>query len=338
MPRRILVITLLVSCLSLHHLKAASPEGDWTLRPGNEPDSVRLALFKTSKPGSTWRHESQTPLSTLEGLTYPRQGRQEVEFQLQRDAGKILFEGYLKNGKGAGSFKFEPRAEYAREMRSLGFSINGHSHFDLALHDVSLEFAEAMHSAELSDLDTDQLVAFRIHGVTLDFVEELRTAGQDVRSSKKLVAFRIHGVSPEMVRSLHDLGYTPEDGTLIALRIHGATPEWIREIGALGYDQVDLKKFIAFRIHGVSPQFISELKELGYELPKAEKLIAFRIHGVSPEFVGELEELGYEQPQAEKLISMRIHNVTPGFIKDLQSRGMQPSVDQLIKMRIHGIE
>jgi hypothetical protein len=36
---------------------------------------------------------------------------------------------------------------------------------------------------------------------------------------------------------------------------------------------------------------------------------------------------------------MRIHNVTPEYISDLRSRGMQNlSIDQLVSMRIHGID
>lgn len=35
---------------------------------------------------------------------------------------------------------------------------------------------------------------------------------------------------------------------------------------------------------------------------------------------------------------MRIHNVTPEYIADLKSRGMKDlSVDQLVSLRIHGI-
>jgi len=39
------------------------------------------------------------------------------------------------------------------------------------------------------------------------------------------------------------------------------------------------------------------------------------------------------------LIAMRIHGVTPEFIQGLKSRGMQNlTIDQLVAMRIHGID
>jgi hypothetical protein len=36
---------------------------------------------------------------------------------------------------------------------------------------------------------------------------------------------------------------------------------------------------------------------------------------------------------------MRIHNVTPEYISDMRSRGIHDlSIDQLVSMRIHGID
>jgi len=36
---------------------------------------------------------------------------------------------------------------------------------------------------------------------------------------------------------------------------------------------------------------------------------------------------------------MRIHNVTPEYIANLRSRGIQhPTIDELVSMRIHGID
>ena len=49
--------------------------------------------------------------------------------------------------------------------------------------------------------------------------------------------------------------------------------------------------------------------------------------------------LGYKHPDPDELIAMRIHQVTPEYISDLRLRGMHDlSIDQLVSMRIHGID
>jgi hypothetical protein len=283
--------------------------GDWTIRRSDETGKVEFSLIEHHRGGNS-NNESDWSASSFPGIDFSKAGRQDVQFTITRDAGKIECEGFLNNGEGAGLFHFQPDPNYAREMYALGFSVDEEKQYSMAVQDVSLEFARQMKNEHLADLDTDKLIAFRIFRVDSAFVEDLRTAGLKISDSDKLVAFRIHGVTPQMIRSLHDAGYTPDEDTLIAMRIHGATPEWIEELKKRGYDHVDL-----------------------------EQLIAFRIHGVSPEFIGKLQGLGYKHPDPDELVAMRIHNVTPEYISGLRSRGMQNlSIDELVSMRIHGID
>jgi hypothetical protein len=287
--------------------------GDWTIHKSDDPSKVEFSLMEHHHGGIS-NHESDWAMSSFPGVDFSKPGRQDVHFVVTRDAGKIECEGFLNNGEGAGVFHFQPDPNYAREMRTLGFPVDGSGEEDrqysMAVMEVSLEFARQMKGEHLTDLDADKLIAFRIHGVDAAFIEGVRAAGLKISDSDKLVAFRIHGVTPQMISFLHQAGYSPDEDTLIAMRIHGATPEWMTELKSRGYDHVDL-----------------------------EKLIAFRIHGVSPEFIEKLQGLGYSHPGPDELVAMRIHNVTPEYISQLRSRGMQNlSIDQLVSMRIHGID
>lgn len=288
---------------------SSSPRsGDWTLRKSDEPGKVQFSLMEHHRGGIS-SHESDWPTTLFQGVDFSKSGRQDVRFTITRDAGKLDCEGFLNNGEGAGVFHFQPDANYAREMQSLGFPVDEDKQYSLVVQDVSLEFARQMKNEHLTNLDTDKLIAFRIFKVNTAFIEELRAAGLNISDSDKLVAFRIHGVTPPMVRSLHQAGYSPDEDTLIAMRIHGATPEWMEDLKKRGYDHVDL-----------------------------EQLIAFRIHGVSPEFIGKLQGLGYSHPDPDELVAMCIHNVMPEYIAELRARGMQNlTVDQLVSLRIHGI-
>ena len=282
--------------------------GDWTIRH-SDPGKVQFSLMEHHRGGES-SNESDWPMSSFPGIDFSRPGRQDVHFTISRDAGKIDCEGFLNDGEGAGIFHFEPDPSYAGEMRKVGFPIDEEKQYTMAVHDVSLDFAKQMQAKNLTDLDTEKLIAFRMFRVDSAFIDDLRAAGLNISDSDKLVAFRIHGVTPQMVRFLHQAGYSPDENTLVAMRIHGATPEWMEELKKRGYEHIDL-----------------------------EELIAFRIHGVSPEFIEKLQGLGYAHPDPEQLVAMRIHNVTPEYIAGLRDRGLRDlSIDQLVSMRIQGID
>ena len=314
--RRTLAYLVFASCVVVFVVKNRAAEvrsGDWTISKSEAAGKVEFSLIEHHH-GGTSSHQSDWAASLFVGVDFSKPGHQEVRFTITRDAGKIECEGFLNDGEGAGLFHFQPDANYPREMQALGFSVvddkNDEKQFSMAVQDVSLEFAKQMKSENLSNLDTDKLIAFRIFRVDSAFIEALRSEGLKISDADKLIAFRIHGVTPQMVRSLHQAGYTPDEDTLIAMRIHGATPEWMAELKQLGYDHVGL-----------------------------EKLIVFRIHGVSPEFIRKLQSLGYPHPDPDELIAMRIHNVTPEYISDMRARGIHDlSVDKLVAMRIHGID
>ena len=314
--RRTLAYAVFASCVVLLVVKgrASNPQnqvhsGSWAVSKSDEPGKVQFALMEHRRDGMS-NHQSDWPISAFPGVDFSKPGKQDVQFAISRDAGKLECEGYLKDGEGAGTFHFQPDPNFPREMRSLGFEVDEEKQYAMTVFDVSLAFAREMKAEHLSGLDSDKLIAFRIFGVDKAFIEALRAEGVKVSDADKLVAFRIHGVNPDMVRSLHQAGYSPDEDTLIAMRIHGATPEWIAQLKKEGYDHVDL-----------------------------QKLIAFRIHGVSPEFIEKLNGLGYSHPDPDQLIAMRIHNVTPEYIANMRSRGMKDlSIDMLVNMRIHGID
>lgn len=310
--RRAVSHALFASCLVFAATIGSAAEthnGDWTISKSAAPGKVEFSLIEHRERGTS-SHSSDWPMASFQGVDFSKPGRQDVHFTITRDAGKLDCEGFLNDGEGAGLFHFQPDPGYQHEMNSLGFPIDDEEQFSMAVQDVRLDFARQMKGENLTDLDADKLVAFRIFGVDSAFIHDLRAEGLRISDSDKLVAFRIHGVTPAMVRSLRQAGYSPDEDTLIAMRIHGASPEWIAELKQSGYDHVDL-----------------------------EKLIAFRIHGVSPEFIEKLQGLGYKHPDPDQLIAMRIHKVTPEYIASLQSRGLHDlSIDQLVSMRIHGID
>lgn len=300
-PRTIVAIGAALCALTGAWANETS-EGKWAMHRSDRPGMVQFSLHGGR---GDFTNISDWPQSDFSGLDLA----QDTQFTLTRDAGKFEFAGALRDGAGAGSFKFFPDARYPQEMKALGFSGVEGKQIHLAIHDVSLNFARDMKNANLQDLDTDKLLAFRIHGVSRKFIEEIRAAGLSERDSDQFIAFRIHGVTPEMVRRVRAAGYTPDSKTLIAMRIHGATPEWMDDLKQRGYDGVPMDQLVAFRIHGVTPEFIAELEKLGFQHPQPEQLVSLRIHGVTPEYIGELQLRGVKNLTIDKLVAMKIHGI-----------------------------
>jgi hypothetical protein len=281
--RQTATFLIFASCIFLGVLKNYAAEaynGSWTLSKSSEPGEVEFTIIEHNHRGTS-THGFDWPVGLFSGVDFSKPGRQEVQFLIPRDAGKIECEGFLHDGEGAGNFHFQPDPNYLREMDLIGFKTDEEKQFSMAVQDVSLEFARQMKNEHLDNLDADKLIALRIFNVTATFIDELRAAGLKISDSDKLVAFRIHG----------------------------ATPEWIAELKERGYDHVEIEQLIAFRIHGVSLEFIDKLQSLGYRHPTPDQLVAMRIHDVTPEYISNLRTHGMQNLTIDQLVSMRIHGI-----------------------------
>ncbi|MEM7049079.1 MAG: hypothetical protein AAF604_05445 [Acidobacteriota bacterium] len=321
--------------LAVPAAQAAPTQGDWTLKVGDRAGEIELGLTTDSGKHRS-QHYSTWAVREFEGIGQAMSASNRASFALVREAGRIDFEGRIDNGRGSGTFRFTPSPSFARSMESLDFEVDDHHQFGMALQDVTLEFARQMRSADLEDLDSSQLIAFRFHGVSLDYIEAVREAGQTIRDSKKLVAFRVHGIQPDWIRSLHRAGYEPSNSKLVAMKVHGVTIPWIEAMAASGIGPLPIEKLIAFRVHQVTPEMIAAFVDLGYGDLDGSQLVAFRVHDVSPEFVRELDVLGLE-PAASQLIAMRIHQVTPEFVRGLRDAGAELDISGFITAKIQGV-
>ena len=97
---------------------------------------------------------------------------------------------------------------------------------------------------------------------------------------------------------------------------------WVRSLQAAGVSGLDSGNLIALRIFHVDPDYVRSLNALGYPTPDAEKLVALRVQHVDPEEVKQIRALGY-QPTLDELIQMRIFKITPDFIHRMQAEGLK---------------
>jgi hypothetical protein len=202
--------------------------GTWSAEPASK-GATRGPLVQLSLHRGRGSHESShshpVALAELKGLTADQMNADgaAVTFVLERDAGRLAFEGTFRRGEGAGHFTFTPRSEFVAAMRGLGYA----------------------------DLDDEKLYSMAVLEVGRDFVRELDQLGYSRLDLDQLLSLRIHGADPAFIRDMKALGYAHlAVDDLVSLRIHGVTGEYIRRIQNRSGKDVSVDRLVSMRIHG----------------------------------------------------------------------------------------
>jgi hypothetical protein len=143
---------------------------------------------------------------------------------------------------------------------------------------------------------------------------------------------------PAFVARMQQMGFHDFDAEkLQAYTLFRIETAWIRSIQDTGVTGLDSGNLIALRIFHVDAGYINGLKALGYPAPDAGKLVALRVQHVDPEEVKQIRAMGY-QPTLDELVQMRIFKVTPDFIHRMQARGLKDlTISKLVQIRIFNL-
>ena len=118
----------------------------------------------------------------------------------------------------------------------------------------------------------------------------------------------------------------------------GVESGWVASLQQTGVKDLSVDNLIALRIFNVNRDYIAGLSALGYPTPDAEKLVALRVQKVDPEEVRQIRSLGY-QPTLDELIQIRIFGITPDFIRTMQSRGLKDlTIAKLVQIKIFKLD
>jgi hypothetical protein len=311
------ITSMCFAVLAVTFATAAADElrGAWTATIAKEHPGKLYFSLQTGRNDQNGSLFERSAFHGLSAADIDSRTRVPVEFELQREAGTVRFEGTFREGRGGGDFTFTPNREFRKELRAAG-----------------VRFPER-------DLDEDrELLNLALFDVSIPFIRSMQVLGYD-ETLEKYIAFRIFDVGPDYVHDMDAVGFKHLSADkLTETRIHGATPEYIRKMRAAG-DDLTLDQYIESRIFQVTPEFADEMARAGYPNLRRDMLVQFRIHDVNPEFVSDLREVGYTHLPPDKLVEMRIHGVTPEFIRRVNKAGYERvPVDKLVQMRIFHIE
>lgn len=264
--------------------------GDWSAKYDRETsDTIYLSFSRKSERGKN-QMGSIHELNDLSGLSASQLSGagSAVRFSIVREAGTIECEGTFSNGKGTGTFRFTPNAEFVSAMRSRGFDFEkrdpkydgddlSNRLFAAATLNVTAALADDLLSANFGKLDADDLFKAAIFKIDGKFAREMKETGFQNLKFEDLVKARIFKIDAQFVREVAQMGFEKElFETLVKMRIFKISPEFINGIRAEGLNEIDIEQIVKLRIFNIDAEFIRKARAEGVPL-EVEKLVRKKI-------------------------------------------------------------
>lgn len=247
---------------------------------------LQLSFTRNADNGRN-QNGSHVNFEDLQGLTRQQTTNGPVRFSLVREAGTVVCEGTFNNGKGSGTFTFNPAPGYIDAMAARGFDFRASTSkdrdslenrlFTAALVNVTTALADDLNSANLGKLDVDDLFKAAIFNIDSRFMTEMIATGFPNLTTEDLVKARILKIDADYVRQIHGMGLADND----------------------------FESLVKFRIFKVTPEFLTDLRNEGFANPSPEQVVQFRIFKIDVDFIRRART---SEPNVtvEQLVEMKI--------------------------------
>ena len=290
--RSIFNLTFIVIVVGSYVISAQTvTTGEWKATINSKKqDKIQLSFSRASEKNNRNTMGSSFELNELQGLSENQLTAADanVRFSLVREAGTIECEGKFTAGKGVGTYRFTPNAQFVSAMKSRGFDFEKSSKrgsdsdasdrlFTAAALNVTTAIADDLLSANFGNLDVDDLFKATIFKVDGKFMAEMKATGFPNLGMEELVKARIFKIDAEFVRGLSQIGFTSEPfESLVKMRIFKISPEFITEIRGEGFDKISIEELVKMKIFNINSEFIRQAKADGVPM-EVEKLVQKRI-------------------------------------------------------------
>jgi hypothetical protein len=260
-------------------------------------DKIYLSFEHKSDRGGNSQTGQSYKYSDLQGLSKQQaSGSGAVRFSLVREAGTIDCDGTFTNGKGAGTFRFTPNAQFVSAMKSRGFDFEKDS------------------SRRKNDDDDDERV---------DSVE-----------NRLFAAARLN-VTTALADDLISADFGKLDvGDLFKAAIFKVDSKFMREMKGSGFANLTFDDLVKARIFKIDAEFVRQVAEMGFDKEPFESLVKMRIFKVTPAFISEARNEGLTDLDVEDLVKMRIFKIDSAFIRQAKADGVPLNVESLVQKRI----
>jgi hypothetical protein len=265
--------------------QAADARGTWSIEPALGPNRTpipgRIQFVFFLRGGITSRDTAFDP-SVFRGLT-PAQMASPVKtatrFEIVREAGTFVCEGYFEAGFGSGTYLFQPNPGFRAQMLAMGLrdDIDEGRLLDMALHEVGPRLLAELRDAGVSVSTASELMSMRNQGVTGDYVREIRQIVPSA-SSREMVNMRVQGIWPDYVREMRQMYPTASIQDLINMKVQAIWPDYAQEMRQI-YPSASIRELINMKVQGIWPDNVRAVRQ-AYPSASIQDVIDMKIQGV----------------------------------------------------------
>jgi hypothetical protein len=236
--------------------------GEWKSRTSEKnPDQINISFDRSTEKGRNNFTGMTFKIGEEPGLAGLTTQNGPVRFSLVREAGSVEGEGTITNGKGTGTYRFVPSAQYRSAMQSRGFEFDDEKQFGAAILDVKVGLADELLSANFGQLKTEDLFKAKIFNIDANFMREMAATGFPNLGMQELVKARIFKIDAEFVRSIKDMGFGVENfENLVKYSIFKVTPEYLNSLRTEGLIDLSPEQIVKLRIFKIDAAFVREAR------------------------------------------------------------------------------
>ena len=253
--------------------------GGWTATL--EKDRLFVALENKMVP-----NDSITiyfPLSEIKDFATGKQ----INFSVVREAGTLQFKGSLFDGKGVGTFQFEPAANFLALMKKENLVVTEAEQVNFFLTNVTLLYVQMLKKQGYSQLKKEEVTRLAQFGVgkkeSMKEEEVPVPPPVDDNPLSQMVNFKSVGITEEYIQSFKAAGYTNiPPGTLINFKSVGVTPEYLKSFETAGFKEIPYSTMVNFKSVGVTPEYIKSFQQAGYPDVSYSTIVNLKAAGINP--------------------------------------------------------